>query len=612
MRIDRFQLANYSSFADTGMVELQPGINIIVGENNAGKSAILRSLYNLENFPHKSLDAYLPERLGVSRQTISVSLSGSDIETAWLRAPANHIYINFGATEPSAIQRLVNDTILSPNVVLVIKKSVNGEHVAFFPFSDITRTPQSPSALFTIQDGKIVYMQGNIGPDNSHVLVNTIWRDNVFMFDAQRFSLGRGGIEYPDRLNGSANNLPAVLNQLQGERTDVFRRLVAHVREIFSTIRNLSVRYTQQGDLEILVWPIDQQEHPELSVGLNNSGTGVAQAIAILTVAMTLREAVIVVDEISSFLHPAAAKTLLRILQTNYPQHQYIISTHSPEVLSASSPSTVHFIRKVGFESSVTPVDLNNLEDLRQVTGQLGISMTDVFAVERIIWVEGPTEELCFPYIYTQAVAPMPRSTMFVPVIATGDFSKTGTRLELVLEIYERLSRAATPLVKSVTFGFDLEELSDREKDDLLRRSAGNIHLLPRRHFECYLLDPSAIADLLVAHVPDLDLAEIRKQIEERLLELGGDKDFKAHKVFNGDPAEPLWLAKVDAAKLIKRVCSEVSGQRFEFAKKVHSLELLKSRMETDTGSADLAELIACVRELVDGSKDRPAAKPAS
>ncbi|MER9554670.1 AAA family ATPase [Mesorhizobium sp. M0323] len=609
MKIDRFQLFNYSSFSDTGPVYLKPGINIIVGENNAGKSAILRSLYQLGDAPHRSPREFRAERLGNSRLELEVSIRGDDIRNTWLKRIGG-IFWNIASADLPSAQRLMDEFLSAPSSVLKIQKRGNGVPIVDLPFRWRPASSET-TVLFDKDNGKVISRLGNHGPDNSHDLFNHIWNDFVFMFDAQRFGLGRSQFSYPDKLSSKAENLAAVLNRMQGERATLFARLVAHIREIFATIRNLSVRPTQQSDLEVLVWPIEEQLIPDLSIGLNESGTGVAQAIAILTVAMTLDEAVLIIDEISSFLHPAAAKTLLRILQTDYPNHQYIISTHSAEVLSASSPSTVHLIRKSGFESSITSVDLEKLEDLRLVTGQLGISMTDVFAVDRIIWVEGPTEELCFPYIYTQAIGPMPRSTMFVPVIATGDFSKTGTRLELVLEIYDRLSRAAAPLVKSVTFGFDFEELSDRDKDDLLRRSGGGIHLLPRRHFECYLLNPSAIADLLLAHVTDLSLDETRRQIEERLLELGGDKEFKAHKVFNGDLTEPLWLAKVDAAKLIKRVCSEVSGQRFEFAKKVHSLELLKSRMETDTGSADLAELIAYVRELVDGSKDRPAAKPA-
>ena len=44
MYISKFQVLNYKSFRDSGELEFQPGINIIVGTNNSGKTALLESL----------------------------------------------------------------------------------------------------------------------------------------------------------------------------------------------------------------------------------------------------------------------------------------------------------------------------------------------------------------------------------------------------------------------------------------------------------------------------------------------------------------------------------------------------------------------------------------
>ncbi|MER9687241.1 AAA family ATPase [Mesorhizobium sp. M0139] len=609
MKINGFQLANYSSFSKTGLVALGPGINIVVGENNAGKSAILRSLYGIENLPHRSPTEFRPERLGSSSIVLDISLSGDEIKSSWLRH-ADAIYWSLPSSEVSSAQATMDEFLEAKEIRLLVHKVSNKISPMNRPFRYKPASSET-SVLFKKENGNIVYVAGNSGPDSTSSLINAAWSDYLFMFDAQRFGLGRSAFGYHERMSSKAENLPGFLSKIQGENTAIFFKLVSHIREIFSTVGNLSVRPTRQNEFEVLVWPIGEQIYPELSVGLNESGTGVAQAIAILAVAMTLKEAVIIIDEISSFLHPAAAKTLLRILQTNYPQHQYIISTHSGEVLSASTPSTVHFVRKSGFESAISPVDLARLEDLRMVTGQLGVSMTDVFAVDRIIWVEGPTEELCFPYVYTTAVGPMPRSTMFVPLIATGDFSKTGTRRDLVLDIYNRLSGAAQRLVTSVTFSFDSEDLSPRQKADLLRRAGANVRLLPRRHFECYLIDPDAIAALLLMHVPDLPGSHLSKGIEDSLLSLGGDPAFKAEKSFAQDLYDPKWLTQVDAAKLIKRVCLDVSEQRFEFSKKLHSLELLKFRMASQTVAGDLIELVDYVRTLVDESQDQQTASTA-
>ena len=55
MWIKKFRLKNYKPFLDTGEIELGRGINVIVGKNNTGKTALLEALSsNLSNAPHLS------------------------------------------------------------------------------------------------------------------------------------------------------------------------------------------------------------------------------------------------------------------------------------------------------------------------------------------------------------------------------------------------------------------------------------------------------------------------------------------------------------------------------------------------------------------------------
>ncbi len=327
-----------------------------------------------------------------------------------------------------------------------------------------------------------------------------------------------------------------------------------------------------------------------------------AQAIAILTVAMTYDRAVIVIDEISSFLHPAAAKALLRILQTNYSQHQYIVSTHSPEVLAAGNPATVHLVRRQGYDSTVERIDLDKLEQLRDVASHLGVSMTDVFGAERIIWVEGATEEICLPYIiYKDAVGPLPRGLAVTPVIAIGDFNAKVKRKDLIFQIYERLSKAAHPLVKSVCFSFDRETLTEKQMADLKKGANGRVMFLPRRHFECFLLDPAAVAAFIEKRAPDLGQQITPDVVEKYIQSIGGKDKFQAAKKWKADINDEDWLAEVDAANLLKQVCEELTEGRVTFAKNRDLLELLQHIMTENRPSLD--GLIAYIRSLLELAK---------
>ncbi|MGD1036831.1 MAG: AAA family ATPase [Roseiarcus sp.] len=431
--------------------------------------------------------------------------------------------------------------------------------------------------------------------DNLATAINIVFTQKLFAFTAQRYSIGKSHHGRSDRLLPNASNLAQVLAVLQGEQGDVFRKLVGHLRDVISTIGNLSVT-TLPSQFEIRVWPTEARERPELSFGLDDSGTGVAQVLAILTVMMTMDEAVIVIDEIRSFLHPAATKALLRIMQTEYPQHQYIISTHSSDVISSGNPSSVYMIRKDCFASSIERVDLKKVDQLHGVADLLGVSMTDVFAAERVIWVEGPTEALCFPFIYSEKCGSLPRGLLIAPVVATGDFFAKTKRRELVFDVYRRLSEAASPLVKSVTFSFDREALTETQMRELERRASGRLLFLPRRHFECFLIDPAAIATFIGKHVPEFEGSLSPDVVSARLRAVGGDVTFRASSQWNGDIFNERWLAKVDAAALIKAVCTELSGSKLEFTKTRHSLELLQHIMANNR--AALRGLIEYVEKL--------------
>jgi predicted ATPase len=83
---------------------------------------------------------------------------------------------------------------------------------------------------------------------------------------------------------------------------------------------------------------------------LSECGTGIGQVLAMLYVVLTAEvPRTIIIDEPQSFLHPGAIRKLLDILK-GYPQHQFIVSTHSSVVATASNPKTLLLLRKEGTE----------------------------------------------------------------------------------------------------------------------------------------------------------------------------------------------------------------------------------------------------------------------
>jgi hypothetical protein len=389
-------------------------------------------------------------------------------------------------------------------------------------------------------------------------------------------NIGESGHSHAERLNSNASNLPSVLHTISNERGDVYDKLIGHLREVFPTVGNVRVRTKpENNNLEVRVWPTQAMERVELSFPLKASGTGVSQVLAILTALLTVTEAVIVIDEINSFLHPAAVKTLLRIIQTQYTENQYIISTHSPEVISHGNASSIHLVKRSGYESTVTSVDLTKIENLRQVGEDLGVSVSDVFAAERLIWVEGPTEERCFPFIHNSLVGPVPAGTVFSSVVATGDFNSKKRNPTMVFEIYRRLSTAVATLPVSVLFSFDAETLTESEKEDIARSSNGCVRFLPRRHIECYLVDPTAIASFITSQDAGSSSTVTTDVVSEKISVLAATDRFRIPN-WTGNLEDVGWLSAVDAANLIAAVCAELSQHRVVFRKKADTLYLVQ------------------------------------
>ncbi len=107
MRIVSARVENYKSFFDSGDIQLTSGFNVIVGQNNVGKTALVEGLsLRFENKPHRSLKT-VPDSLSVprplSRVRIVLELSGEEL-TGLLKSHFPKFYVPITMNEPAADQ----------------------------------------------------------------------------------------------------------------------------------------------------------------------------------------------------------------------------------------------------------------------------------------------------------------------------------------------------------------------------------------------------------------------------------------------------------------------------------------------------------------------------
>lgn len=579
MYVKRMRVEGFSSFADSEWISLVRGINMIVGENNSGKSAILKAIAPVvEINKHRNEDRFFGGSL--PDQVISLELAFTTSEFRQRLAQCNKSVQVTGDGATTLAQKQIENIFNKDQEIVLKCESRNGNTLSTKEpiLQEMIELSQFCIYRLQMESGNLTV--GNSGIGQSDTLIDAfIDYDSsaFFNFSAQRLNIARTPYSREVKLNSNASNLPAFLAYVSGNLPQQMREIESRVQEVMPSVQQITVDPTLNG-YEILIWTSKNNNQRELAFSLDSCGTVVAQVIAIFSAVVTSKNNIFVVDEINSFLHPLATKKLMTILSTSYSSNQYIISSHSSDAISHPSVEQMVIVERDGYESAVKIIEPKNFIKVSSALRSLGISMGDVLGADGIIWVEGPTEEIAFTNLYQREIGPLPEGVRLSSVAATGDFERRRTSHKSVVGLYQRVTRSVAPMVVNQRFLLDRERLSDDEVAKSEQSTDRHLRFLPRRCLECYVLDPTSIAAVLSDEL-DEDIGA--DQITQEIASLALDVTFGAKTLFKGDITAEDWLKKVDAAKLLGRLFTNISEARLEF-KKTHHTPLLLSKLPSE------------------------------
>ena len=425
-------------------------------------------------------------------------------------------------------------------------------------------------------------------------------RSRIYAFRAERLQIGASAVAGDATLQPNAANLAQVLNRLQSGNPARWARYVGFVRTVLPHVTQVTVPpIPGTNNVQILVWSVDPgTEREDLAVPLSQSGTGISQVLAILYVVVTADvPRTILIDEPQSFLHPGAVRKLFDILRL-HPQHQYVVTTHSPSAVTAAAPQALLLVHAANGESTVENLSAAETRDLRTLLHEVGARLSDVFGADRILWVEGRTEEVCFPLIMVSRTDVPVSATAVLGVRATGDFERRDATA--TFELYERLTHGPRLLPPAVGFVFDREDRAESVRADLRRRSGGKVRFTQRRMYESYLLRPEALAAVMreIAGFSDTDATA--EDVSAWIEGARWDRRYFKRAVPEGARSEEFWQREVDAAKLLTDLFPALSGQRVRYDKVRHGYSLTAWLCEHAPG--DLDELGNTIAELMSAS----------
>jgi energy-coupling factor transporter ATP-binding protein EcfA2 len=597
MYFKSIQIENFKSFWKNQEIKLEKGFNLFIGANNSGKTSALDAL-DLErgtNQPHRSINS-LPEYGSTTSETSKFrAVIATNIQEL-ARIVGTRLYLPIPVTRSfngeAEQKQYFQELIANPQFDLLIDYG-NGSSNVVFKWTDGLSQPasmQRGEAIYSIDasfnevnlpifNGLNNYSAGqNIGGYFEKYI------PYVYRFSAQRQPAGISAAYNDARLDRVASNLPFCINHLQSNDAEGHKRLCELVNRVFPNVQWVQAPPINNTQFEVHclpLLPISRRE--DLAVPLNRMGSGIGNVIAMLYVVLTARHPqVIAIDEPNSFLHPRALRELLQILAIEATQHQIILTAHSADVLTAIKPSLITMFDFDGATTSVKQVNAQDISLLRTDLSDLGIHMTDLHGRDRVLWVEGQTEEIVMPELLRVFCPEIAAGTAVLRVEHTGTFEKKGVDPIEVSKLYTRLSGSSALVPPMVAILLDRELHTKAECVKLEKKS--NLKFLERRMLENYVLIPDAIAAVLNA----LGEAVTTEKVIELLTKLKVTDDSD--------------LTKIDGAKVLKQIFAELTDARHEFKKTRDVPELISYLLVNQADK--LSELGAYLKKLFK-SKDK-------
>ena len=217
-----------------------------------------------------------------------------------------------------------------------------------------------------------------------------------------------------------------------------------------------------------------------------------------------------------------------------------------------------------------TLIEPQQTAQLRSLLKELGVSLSDVFGADYILWVEGATEEICFPLILEKFGDFNLQGIQILAVINTGDFE--GKRAHLIFDVYDKLSNCNSLIPPALGFIFDSENRSDKDKEGIQKRHP-NVKFLPRCNYENYLIHPQAIAAVLNQKNSEQELIT-DADVQDWITNAQKQNQFLPKNTNVDNLPKEDWIKQIDGAKLLKSLFSDLSQKQVEYRKTEHSVAI--------------------------------------
>ncbi len=530
----RIRFENFACFEECSLA-LEPGVQILVGKNNSGKTALLRGLTALASLP---IGQPMGSAFDVGKYARHADQSGFDFRVEFEFEDKDFSVLGGALSQWPAAQKA------STRLLEFRFRVLGGENAVGFSGASL-KLDENELEVLTRNNQIVIQHHYNQNGDRGGAATQLRTKTqrqvqsqnwpvleeapifsalmplkNVRLIDAHRVVRPELNMQAVDALTPNAESLAPFLDTLFGNNRRKFEQVEELVTRVFPEIE--SVNPEKRGNSVSLTLTTRQAGR---AIPLTHCGTGVEQVLALATFVLTAPSGtMLLLDEPHSYLHPSAEREIIDFL-LEHSEHRYVIATHSAILINSVSPDKIVRLNspKVIPTGHVHP-------HTGDVLHSLGYRNSDFLFSDRLIFVEGESDQEILPALLEKS-GEFKKSdisrTGFPKMDGEGRLRSTAKQTSLLYFEKFLLELGSSSLPRIYLFDGDCSEEDERLLQGthmVAENEKAAIKFLPRCEIENYLLVPEAItkgirnmAQMAANDVSMLTEEAVSKQLQELL-----------------------------------------------------------------------------------------------
>ncbi|CAN7734389.1 AAA family ATPase [Paenibacillus sp. LjRoot153] len=398
MNIKSIELKGWRSYSGTDGVTLENlrKINIIIGPNNSGKSNLFKYLFHIRSIVRNTTPRQVRRNELDHYDLLNCVPSAYSNSDTWAEEGSDIVC----KLELEEIHGFKNDgnapTLhLSKDIQLKAHHKVNEQKSCFSVVYEngqclLEEFQENNPKILNPMLGQFINVVEGIGYPQDTVLYWKAFLDTlVFVDPVRHYSRNRSEFNESD-FDGS--NIVQEIIKVRNEQDGEWREFKGHIEAWLRTIL-LEPEVVLDPTNDKLRFYI-KRGTKEIAASFENMGTGVSQLVMLLSYLYLNRHRHlnVFIEEPESNLHPEAVIQLVKIMETNFQNHRFFITTHSSILIDQVNDnwSINRVYRKSVDASKIIPCT----EVLQQygLLDELGIRPSQLLQSNAVIWVEGPSD----------------------------------------------------------------------------------------------------------------------------------------------------------------------------------------------------------------------------